>query len=77
MLLLLHLISHVKSMRYTRQNYLSDVFITNNIFKRADGDVAKAFNYHWIWIEKFDKTFRKLEEEKIAVPKDSKLQLGD
>lgn len=52
----------------------SDVFIANNIVKSADGNVAKTFNYHWIWVDEFDSTFRKLEEEKIEVPKGSKFQ---
>ena len=34
----------------------------------ADGDVAKTFNYHLIWVENFDSTFRRLEEETIDVP---------
>jgi len=52
----------------------SDVFIANNIVKSADGDVAETFNYHWIWVDEFDSTFRELEEEKIEVPKGSKFQ---
>lgn len=51
------------------------MFIANNIVKSADGNVAKTFNYHWIWFDEFDSTFRKLEEEKIEVPKGSKFQV--
>ena len=51
------------------------MFIANNIVKSADGNVAKTFNYHWIWADEFDSTFRKLEEEKIEVPKGSKFQV--
>ena len=41
----------------------SEVFIATNIVKSADGDVADTLYYHRIWVEEFDSTFRKLEEE--------------